>query len=199
MQELWNQRFSEEGFAYGSEPNLFFKEEIDKINPGKLLLVAEGEGRNGVYAARLGWSVDAFDFSEAAKAKAMKLAESNGVQLNYTVGDLKDISFNNGYYDAAALIYVHLEPELRSAVIKKVIEALKPGGRLILEVFDKEQLGRSSGGPKDIDHLYSLEEVVEEFSEMDFITLVKEVIELDEGKYHQGEAVVIRFVGAKVE
>lgn len=199
MQELWNQRFSEEGFAYGSEPNLFFKEEIDKINPGKLLLVAEGEGRNGVYAARLGWSVDAFDFSEAAKAKAMKLAESNGVQLNYAVGDLKDISFNNGYYDAAALIYVHLEPELRSAVIKKVIEALKPGGRLILEVFDKEQLGRSSGGPKDIDHLYSLEEVVEEFSEMDFITLVKEVIELDEGKYHQGEAVVIRFVGAKVE
>lgn len=199
MQDLWNQRFSEDGYAYGTEPNQFFKEEIDKRSPGRMLLIAEGEGRNAVYAAQIGWQVDAFDFSEAAKNKAMKLAESKGVNVNYTVLDMKDISLKDNYYDAAALIFVHVDPELRSEVIKKIVASLKQEGIIILEVFEKEQVGKSSGGPKDAALLYSLEEVVEEFADLDFITLSKELIELNEGKYHQGEAVVIRFVGAKVE
>ncbi|MDP4172516.1 MAG: class I SAM-dependent methyltransferase [Bacteroidota bacterium] len=199
MQELWDQRFSEEGFAYGSDPNLFFKEELDKHTPGKILLLGEGEGRNGVYAAQIGWQVDAFDFSSAAREKALKLAKSKGVELNYTLQDLQDITLPENYYDASALIYLHLDPQLRSQLIKKVIKALKPGGIIIMEVFDKEQLGRTSGGPKDPELLYSLEEIVEKFADLDFITLSKEVTEINEGKYHQGESVLIRFVGAKVE
>ncbi|MGE5432850.1 MAG: class I SAM-dependent methyltransferase [Syntrophomonadaceae bacterium] len=197
MLEKWNERFSEEGYAYGKEPNAFFKEEIDKLKPGKLLLVAEGEGRNAVYAASQGWAADAFDFSQAGKEKALKLAEEFNTSINYTVQDLEQFSPQENYYDAAAIIYMHIPEELRTKVCQKVISSLKTGGKVILEVFEKEQAGKSSGGPKDPELLYSLEDIVNEFTELDFQQLSKEVIELKEGKYHQGEAVVIRFTGTK--
>lgn len=197
MLEKWNERFSEEGYAYGKEPNGFFREEIDKLKPGRLLLVAEGEGRNAVYAARQGWQVDCFDYSEAGKEKALRLAEENNTTINYTVQDLENFSPMENYYDAAAVIYMHLPEELRTKVNRNIISALKPGGRIIIEVFEKDQVEKSSGGPKDPELLYSLEDIVNEFSELDFLQLSKEVIELSEGKYHQGEAVVIRFTGTK--
>ena len=197
MLEKWNERFSEEGYAYGKEPNLFFKEEIDKLKPGKILLAAEGEGRNAVYAARLGWQADAFDFSEAGKEKALKLAKENNTEINYTVEDLEGFSPKENYYDAAAIIFMHLPEELRSEVNRKIISSLKTGGRLILEVFEKDQIGKSSGGPRDPGLLYSLEDIVNEFAELDFQHLSKEVIELNEGKFHKGEAVVVRFIGTK--
>ncbi|HEX2963240.1 MAG TPA: class I SAM-dependent methyltransferase [Ignavibacteriales bacterium] len=197
MLEKWNERFSEEGYAYGKEPNAFFREEIDKLKPGRLLLVAEGEGRNAVYAARQGWQVDCFDYSEAAKEKALKLAKENNTTINYTVQDLESFSPKEDYYDAAGIIYMHLPEELRAEVNRKIISSLKAGGKLILEVFEKDQIEKSSGGPKDTELLYSLEDIVNEFTDLDFQQLSKEVIELSEGKYHQGEAVVIRFTGTK--
>lgn len=197
MLDKWNERFSEEGYAYGKEPNAFFKEEIDKMKPGRLLLAAEGEGRNAVYAARQGWQVDCYDYSEAGKEKALKLAKENNTSINYTVQDLEDFSPREDYYDAAAIIYMHLPEELRTKVNRKIISSLKTGGRVIIEVFEKEQAEKTSGGPKDPELLYSLEEIVNEFADLDFQQLSKEVIELNEGKYHQGEAVVIRFTGTK--
>lgn len=197
MVEKWNERFSEPGYAYGKEPNAFFKEEIDKLKPGRLLLVAEGEGRNAVYAARIGWQVDAFDFSQAAKDKAFQLAKEYNTSINYTVQDLNDFSPDDNSYDAAAIIYMHLPEELRAKVNRNIISSLRTGGKLILEVFEKDQIEKSSGGPKDPDLLYSLEDIVNDFSELDFQQLSKEVIDLNEGKYHTGEAVVIRFTGTK--
>lgn len=198
MLEQWNERFSKAGYAYGSEPNEFFKQEINKLAPGNILMIAEGEGRNGVYAAGLGWKVDAVDFSEAARVKALKLASERGVSISYEVSDLNFFSPAENHYDAVALIFVHLEPALREKVVRTVIASLRPGGTLILEAYDKEQLGRTSGGPKEIDLLYSLEEAVEDFADLDFLTLSREVVNLNEGELHQGEAVVVRFVGVKL-
>ncbi|MEI7811225.1 MAG: class I SAM-dependent methyltransferase [Ignavibacteria bacterium] len=199
MKEQWNERFSENGFAYGSEPNEFFKEQLGKLPAGKILLLAEGEGRNGVYAASKGWSVDAYDFSESGKEKAMSLAKLNGVSINYSIHPLEDIGLPLNYYDAIGLIYVHMGDNLRCHIAKKVINALKPGGTLILECFDKDQLGKSSGGPKEEGLLYSLENAVNDYSDLDSRLLAKETIMLNEGTYHIGEAVVIRFVGVNVE
>jgi len=98
MKHLWNERFAKEEYAYGKEPNQFFKEEIDKLNPGRLLLFGEGEGRNGIYAAKLGWEVDAVDWSDAAKNKAEKLADDNNVKINYTVADVSDYNPKENYY-----------------------------------------------------------------------------------------------------
>jgi len=103
MQEFWNNRYSEEGFAYGAEPNEFLKESLTALkSSGKLLLPAEGEGRNAVYAAQLGWHVTAFDFSSAAQKKALELAGKRGVQLTYLVADVADADLPCEYFDCMA-------------------------------------------------------------------------------------------------
>lgn len=198
MKEFWNKRYSVQEYIYGKEPNEFLKEELKKIPPGKILFLGEGEGRNAVYAAKLGWQVDAVDFSKEAKNKAMKLAKENNVEINYLVKDLSEFVPESSYYDAVGYFYLHLKEELRKMIHRNVIESLKPFGKLILEVFDKEQLKFNSGGPKDESLLYSLEEIAEDFIDLDFEKFSREKIFLNEGTGHKGEAIVIRFVGIKI-
>ena len=195
--EHWNDRYLKDEFIYGKEPNKFFEEEVNKLNPGKILMLGEGEGRNAVYAASLGWIVDAVDQSQTGKAKAMQLSSERKVKINYYVEDLYSFTPKLNYYDAAVFIFLHLEESLRSLVFKKAIDSLKPGGKIILEVFEKDQIKYDSGGPKDEELLYSLEDICEELIELDFEKFSKEIVILDEGKYHQGKASVIRFVGEK--
>lgn len=193
----WNDRYSTSEYIYGKEPNKFFEEELNKLDPGKILFLGEGEGRNAVYAASLGWSVDAVDQSETGKTKALQLSSERKVKINYYVEDLYSFTPKQNYYDAAGFIFLHLEEGLRSLVFKKTIDSLKPGGKIILEVFEKDQIKYDSGGPKKIELLYSLENMIEDFIELEFEKLSKEEIELKEGEYHKGKAVVIRFVGRK--
>lgn len=197
MQEFWNKRYSESKYIYGKKPNQFLKEELSILPAGRILFLGEGEGRNAVYAATLGWDVDAVDYSKSGKAKAEKLAAEHGVKINYRIEDLSQFMPQQNFYDAAALIFIHLNDELRSAVNQKAIAALKPGGKIILEAFEKEQIKNESGGPKDEELLYSLEDVINDFIDLDFEKLAKETVELNEGEYHKGKAAVIRFVGVK--
>ncbi len=197
MKSFWEERYSREEFAYGTLPNKFFKEQIDKIKPGKLLLIGEGEGRNAVYAAKLGWVVDALDFSEEAKKKALRLAEINNVFINYDVENLDNFVPQKDFYDAAGLIFIHLENQLRDKVHTKCIESLKPGGKIILEAFEKEQFGRKSGGPQNPNLLYTLEDIKTNFSVLRTELLIKDIKNLDEGEFHSGEAAVIQYVGIR--
>lgn len=197
MKEFWNERFSNEEFVYGKEPNSFFKEEVDKLEPGRLLLIGEGEGRNAVYAASNGWDVYAFDWSEVGKRKAEKFAEERNVSINYKVQELQNFTPEENYYDAAAIIFVHLEEDLREKVHQKILNALKPGGVIIVEVYEKEQIKYNSGGPKSLDLLYSLEELFADFQDMNFQSFSKEIIELNESEKHQGRAAVIRLIVKK--
>ncbi len=197
MNDHWNKRYSVEEYVYGKAPNEFFKAELEKISPGRILLPGEGEGRNAVFAASLGWEVDAIDQSEEAEKKALKLADEFGVKINYLLGDITSFPLKKDYYDAAALIFVHLPKELRNDFHGKLIFALKPGGKIILAAFDKEQINKNSGGPKETEMLYSLEDAVEDFIDLNFELLSKETIQINEGRDHNGEAVVIKFVGAR--
>ncbi len=197
MSELWDNRYSSLEYVYGKEPNQFLKAELDKIIPGKILFLGEGEGRNAAYAASLGWDVDAVDYSEAGKEKAEKLAIEKKVIINYRVEDLAKFVPKQNYYDAVVLIYLHLEEELRERVSKMAIDAAKQDGKIILEAFERDQINNSSGGPKNAELLYALQDVVEDFIDLDFEKLSKDNIVLNEGEGHQGKAVVIRFVGVK--
>lgn len=197
MNEIWNNRYSSHEYIYGKEPNQFLKAELDKIKPGKILFMGEGEGRNAVYAATLGWDVEAVDYSEAGKEKAEKLAIEKKVIINYCVEDLAKFVPKQNYYDAVVLIYLHLEEELRERVSKIAIDATKQDGKIILEAFERDQINNSSGGPKNAELLYLLQDVVEDFIDLDFEKLSKDNIVLNEGEGHQGKAVVIRFVGVK--
>jgi SAM-dependent methyltransferase len=198
MKEFWNKRYEKPGFAYGKEPNKFLKERLEDVKPGKILLLGEGEGRNAVYSAKLGWNVTAVDFSETGREKALKLASEESVNIEYILSDLKDYIPEPESYDAAGLIFVHLEPSLREYVHKKVISGLKNGGRVVLECYEKENIKLESGGPKDPDLLYSLEDIFTDFQDFDIISLEKKEIKIEEGKYHNGTSLVIRFVGLKV-
>ena len=195
--DLWNERYSSYKTVYGHNPNEFFKENIVKFPAGKLLLPAEGEGRNGIFAAKLGWTVDAFDHSEVARSKALANAADNNVALHYITGDINEIILPAESYDAIALIYFHLDADTRKALHHQVIKSMKKGGHLILEAFSKDQLQNISGGPKDLHLLYDLEEIMDDFRGLNITLSRKERVRLNEGPFHQGKADVIRILASK--
>ena len=198
MKQFWEDRYKEDFFIYGKEPNRFFAEQIDEHSPGRLLLPMEGEGRNAVYAAKKGWQVDAIDFSEAAQDKALKLAAQSGVAISYHLRDMTSPELHEGVYDAAAMIYAHLPDIERKRLHQSVETSLRPGGVLILEAFHKKQIGNDSGGPSDPSMLYDASTLKSDFKESDFLTLQEIQTELYEGVGHRGSAWVIRAVLRKI-
>lgn len=200
--DRWDKRFSEEGFAYGEEPNNYFKEQLEKLKAGTILLPAEGEGRNAVYAAKLGWKVHAFDISNEGKKKALRLAEINHQVIDYQLGELQTLPYSSEQFDAIALIYAHFPANIKSAYHRKLDQYLRKGGIIIFEAFSKnhiEYLLRNEmvGGPKEIEMLFSLEEIKAYFPNYEFEELMETEIELKEGRLHNGQGSVIRFLARK--
>ena len=197
MNNFWDSRYKKEKYVYGKHPNSFLKHQLTPLQTGYLLLPAEGEGRNAVYAASLGWYVDAFDFSTEAQKKATRLADEHSVKINYFNSRLEAIELNGREYDCIGLIYAHIPSTIRSQVHKRLISHLKPGGRLILEAFSEAQLERDSGGPKNADMLFSKEKLQSDFSSLNISLLEYKTVTLDEGEHHQGEADVIQMLAYK--
>ncbi len=196
--EFWNERYAEYESVYGVTPNEFFKEQLGNVPPGNILLPAEGEGRNAIYAASLGWKVTAFDFSEVAKTKTLKLASDLGITtIDYKVQDLSTLILKEEEFDVVALIYVHLNEQVRKHLIQQCIKSLKQGGKLIMEVFSKGQLQYTSGGPKDAEMLYSRDMVADLFRELKIVSNEEVVENLSEGPFHSGLASIVRLVAFK--
>lgn len=201
--ERWNERYRSEEFAYGIQPNNYLKEQLQKLNPGKILFPAEGEGRNAVYAAKCGWNVSAFDISSEGRKKAQRLAEENKVVIDYSVGELGTLNYSSGQFDAIALIYAHFPAEIKSGIHKMLDKLLRKDGVVIFEAFSKRHLeyiaqNPEVGGPKDVATLFSIEEIRSDFSNYEVIELEEKEIELKEGVFHNGIGSVIRFVGRKL-
>jgi len=198
----WNDRYSKEEFAYGEAPNNYLKEQLTKIPVGTILFPAEGEGRNAVFAAKLGWKVSAFDISNEGKNKAIRLAEKNNVTIDYKVGDLETLDFEAEKFEAIALIYAHFPANIKSLYHKTLDKYLKSNGLIIFESYSKKHIDHVTanekvGGPKDVESLFSIEEIKSDFPNYEFIELAEKVIELNEGLYHNGTGSVIRFLGRK--
>lgn len=192
--DFWNDRYGQNEFIYGIYPNKFFKEQLNKLNAGTILLPAEGEGRNAVYAASQGWKVEAFDISTEGKEKASRLARDRNVSINYELTSILEFK-SDVKFDVIGLCYAHFPANIRIQAHHHLMQFLKPEGIVIFEAFAKAQLGKSSGGPRNEAMLFSIEEIKTEFSQLDLKLLKEETIELSEGNYHQGIAQVIRFVG----
>jgi len=197
MTEFWNERYAASEYAYGTEPNLFFRESLEKIPPGKILFPAEGEGRNAVFAAKLGWDVTAFDVSIEGKKKAELLAGSNSVKIDYLIGNYDIVSFPVNHFDCIVLIFAHMNPSKRKEYHQKLISFLRPGGVIILEGFSKKQINNNSGGPRDINMLFSENELQSDFVLLSELIITETDYNLDEGSFHQGIASVIRIKGIK--
>ncbi len=198
----WDDRYSKEEFVYGEEPNNFLREQLQKLKPRKILFPAEGEGRNAVFAATKGWDVYAFDISSVGKRKAEELAKKNNVKIKYEVGGLQSLNYKPESFDVIALIYAHFPAEIKSEYHKTLGNYLKKGGIIIFEAFSKKHLeyisrNESVGGPREIEMLFSKEEIQSDFNNFEIIELDEKVIQLNEGSFHNGEGSVIRFIGRK--
>ena len=197
MNNFWDERYLEKEYAYGKDANVFLKMELDNISVGRILFPCEGEGRNAVYAAQKGWVVDAFDTSIEGFKKATELAKEKRVSISYKVADALTVDYPIETFDAVVLIYSHFPDTIREQVHHKIIRWLKPNGVVILEAFNPKQLNNNSGGPKDLSLLYTEEMLANDFKSLTTLQFSTEVISLNEGKYHQGKADVIRLVGKK--
>lgn len=196
MKTFWDERFGETEYVYGTEANQFLQELLPTLPKGSILFPAEGEGRNAVYAASLGFDTYAFDYSEKGREKALKLAEEKHVSIDYILSDFETFDTEKRF-DYIALIYAHAPAGKRCEYHRKMIHLLKPGGTIIIEAFNKNQLGKPSGGPKDSDMLFSLQELRDDFKGMIDLEITEMDTVLNEGAYHQGEASIIRLIGKK--
>lgn len=202
MKEFWEARYAEEHYAYGKEANAYLKQVLPSLKPGRILFPGEGEGRNAVYAASLGWESFAFDQSNEGRRKAIALAEQRALAVTYDVCTFSEMNYKSNSFDAIALIFVHLSPQDRAIYHRKLIEYLKPGGYLILEAFSKKHLefntrNPQAGGPKSLEMLYSEEELRSDFEPLNIVELQSLETHLAEGVYHSGQSAVLRLKAQK--
>ena len=197
MQNFWNERYASPGYIYGTEPNNFLKNILAELKPGRILFPAEGEGRNAVYAASLGWETDAFDKSIEGQKKAIQLADQKKVSVNYFIQSLLEWNPEPDQYDCIALIFVHMPEAMRKQVHKAVVKALKPGGIIILVAFSVDQLPLESGGPKSIELLFTPDQMKSDFDNLSNLQMRETQVILDEGPLHQGLAEVIQITAHK--
>jgi len=193
----WDERYSEPGYAYGESPNDYLVSMVDKIKGKQVLSLAEGEGRNAIYLASKGFNVTAVDSSVVGLTKANELASQKQVSISTEQADLTDYEPGIEQWDAIISIFCHLPEVIRKQLHKKVMQALRPGGVLILEAYIPKQLEFATGGPPSASLMMSLDKVAHELQGME-LELAQE-IERDviEGKYHHGRAAVLQILARK--
>ena len=190
--ESWNARFSGDGWAYGKEPNAWLAETIKPGN-GKALVPADGEGRNAVWIASQGYDTTVFDLSDVGKEKCALLANERGVSVHYEVDDLTIRNFTSESYDLIACSWFHVPWSIFCEHYPRMLSSLKSGGEFICEGYHTSQIDMTSGGPKSLDLLWDLDEVMDIIGEGFSIKHAKvETVELDESDLHRGIAHVVR-------
>lgn len=197
---MWDQRYGEDGFAYGTEPNDFLKEQFARLNlpsGAECLMLADGQGRNGVWVAQQGCKVTSVDMSSLGLDKAHALATTREVSIDTLVADLADYNLGEAKWDFIVGIFCHMPPPVRTKVLSAIPAALKSGGYALFECYSPAQLERDTGGPKSIDMMYSSAIFDETLGSLE--TVENEEIERDvvEGKYHTGRAAVVQYIGRK--
>ena len=191
--EAWDQRFSGEAYAYGELPNQWLEQCIGPMNPGLASFPADGEGRNAVWAATKGWTAEVFDLSTVGKEKCEKLAKKHGVSVNYEIDDLELRTFKPNRYDLIACSWFHVPWSIFVDNYPRMLNSLKPGGEFVCEGYHTSQMEMTSGGPKSLDLLWELDEVLEVIGNgFEIIHAKVEQVELDESDLHRGVAKVVR-------
>jgi len=195
---MWDERYREPGFAYGTGPNDFLAESVSLLpSKSNILCLGEGEGRNAVFLAARGHRVTAVDSSEVGLAKARALARERQVTIDTIAADLGDFMIKPDNYDAVISIFCHLPPPLRKKLHQQVCKGLAPGGLFILEGYSKEQFERDTGGPRKIEMLMDLNEITQELSELTLNHAAALEREVHEGNYHDGLGSVIQIIATR--
>lgn len=193
---IWNERYAGEHYHFGTEPNAFLASQQHLLKPGmSCLAVADGEGRNGVWLAEQGLDVLSADSSPVALEKAKRLAAERGVTLRYELADLSSWEWPDSRYDVVAAIFIQfVGPELRARMFDDMKRCLKPGGLLLLQGYTPRQLEYRTGGPSQIENLYTEALLREAFADMEILHLAEHDSVLNEGSGHCGTSALIDLV-----
>ncbi len=194
---MWDDRYGQPGFAYGTEPNDWLAAQAALIPKGRVLSVADGEGRNGVFLASLGHDVTSVDASPVGLAKASALAAARGVPLTTVVADLAEFEIEPIAWQGIVSIFCHLPAPLRRRVHAQVVRGLAPGGVFILEAYTVAQLKRGTGGPKAAELLPSLDDLRAELEGLELVHAAEREREVHEGAFHDGPSDVVQVVARK--
>ncbi len=195
--QFWDDRYRADDYAYGREPNEFLRMQAHRIPLGRVLCLAEGEGRNAVFLAGLGHDVTVVDFSAEGLAKAQRLAAERNVKIATVHADLAAYAPEQVAFSGIVAIFAHLPPPVRKHVHGWVHGALRPGGVFILEAYTPRQLVCGTGGPRDAALLMTLAELEDELSGLT-IELGREVDrEIHEGAFHSGTSATVQIVATR--
>ena len=194
--ERWNQRFSAPGYLFGTQPNRFLASKKALLKKGQsALCVADGDGRNSVWLAQLGLEVAAFDISPVGVEKARRLAAERGVRVRYEVAGVYDWAWPLAAFDVVAAIFVQFaDPAMREFMFARMVRALKPGGLLLLEGYTPKQLEYRTGGPPQVENLYTAPMLREAFRDLEVLELREYEDQLEEGERHTGRSALIDLV-----
>jgi len=194
---MWDERYASEEYLYGREPNGFLVSMVDHLPKGQVLCLGEGEGRNGVWLARLGFEVTALDASGVGLAKARRLAEEHGVPLHTVHSDLAHYAIEPESWDGVISIFCHTPAELRRRVHRAVVAGLRPGGVLILEAYTPRQLEFGTGGPPVVELMMDLHTLRDELAGLELLHAEETEREIHEGRLHTGRGAVVQIVARK--
>lgn len=201
MKEFWDKRYSEQGFAYGKEPNAFLVQQAGRISNGSVLCLAEGEGRNAAYLASLGHYVTTVDQSKKGLEKTRLLAGEKGVTVTTILADLNDFIIKPDTWTGIVSISGHLPPALRRKVHQQAVKGLKKGGLFILEAYTEKQLVMEGHGGPHKEHkemFMDLASLKIDLSGLEFIVARETTRIFNEGAYHQGPSSVVQIVAQKL-
>ena len=196
---MWDERYSATDYAYGVEPNDFLRSVADRIPPGPVLCLAEGQGRNAVYLASLGHEVLAVDQSAVGLARARELAASRRVTIATQAADLDSFDITPGAWSGIVAISSHLPPALRARVFGAAVRGLAPGGAFVLEAYTPRQLEYRTGGPQDVTLLMTLEALRTELAGLRIEHGVEMERDVHEGEHHRGRSAVVQILAFKPE
>lgn len=195
---FWDARYAGTGYLYGTDPNAWLAAEAHRLRPGgRVLAVADGEGRNGVWLARRGFAVTSVDVSAQGLAKARALAARQGVPLATVQADLRDWDWPVAAFDGVVAIFAHFPRPVRALLHRRMLEALVPGGLLLLEAYSPYQHLYRTGGPQDLDLLYSAFRLREDLAGAELLLLEEVETEIAEGTGHRGRSAVVRCVARR--
>ena len=194
-QKMWDERFSQTEAVYGESPNAYLQVQAFRLKPRmKVLVPADGYGRNGIWLAKQGLQVHTVDLSPVGVERARNAARAAGLSMTIELGDLSAWKWPVEQFDAVVSIFLHLPPDLRAKTHVSMLRALKPGGIVILEAFTPAQLQHTSGGPKQAELLYTSDILRQDFEGAEMLELEELEIQLDEGHMHSGAAAVVHGV-----
>ncbi|MDC3250233.1 class I SAM-dependent methyltransferase [bacterium] len=193
---MWDKKYDTAEYLYGKFPNDFLKGHYNSIPKGKVLLLADGEGRNSVFLAKQGYSVTAVDISQVGLDKAEKLSQECNVTIETICADLENFDLGKNKWDGIVAIYCHLPEAIRQSLYKRIEVAIKPSGTLLLESYRPEQLNFKTGGPPVASMMTSKEALLKELPNLSFSHLEAIDREVVEGTGHTGLGAVVQAIGS---